>query len=170
METKVSPLDPDETASPEIFVEEMLRVIGEFGMGTRVTIESFDWRTLALLQRQAPEVPTVYLTAEQDWMDNVCRRSARSPWTSPHHVSACGGSIPRMIAAAGGAVWSPYFEEVSEVTIDEAHALGLGVVVWTVNDEHDMRRMIALGVDGIMSDYPDALVRLVRSEGRSAAV
>ena len=71
-----------------------------------------------------------------------------------------------MIAAAGGAVWSPYFEEITRERVEEAHALGLSVIVWTVDAEHDMRRMIDLGVDGIMSDYPDVLTEVVRSRGR----
>ena len=67
-----------------------------------------------------------------------------------------------MVADAAGAVWSPYYEEVTRESVEEAHALGLRVVVWTVNEEGEMRRMIDLGVDGVMSDYPDALMRVAR--------
>ena len=70
-----------------------------------------------------------------------------------------------MIKAAGGAIWSPYFGEVDVATIHEAQSLGLKVVVWTVNTEADMRRMIALGVDGIISDYPDELRRVAGELG-----
>lgn len=42
----------------------------------------------------------------------------------------------------------------------EAHGLGLEVVVWTVNEEADMRRLIDMGVDGIITDYPDRLARV----------
>ena len=62
-----------------------------------------------------------------------------------------------MVKAAGGAVWSPYYGEITRESVKEAQALGLKVVVWTVNEPADMRRMIELGVDGIISDYPDRL-------------
>jgi glycerophosphoryl diester phosphodiesterase len=73
------------------------------------------------------------------------------------HVTQFGGSIPRMVKAAGGAVWSPFFEDVTAESVKQAQALGLEVVVWTVNEPADIRRMIGLGVDGIISDYPDRL-------------
>ena len=59
--------------------------------------------------------------------------------------------------AAGGAVWSPYSGETTREQVREAQALGLKVVVWTVNEPADMRRMIEWGVDGLISDYPDIL-------------
>ena len=83
--------------------------------------------------------------------------SPTSPWTAPLHVSQFSGSIPRMVKAAGGTVWSPYFGETTREQVREAQALGLKVVVWTVNEEPDLRRMIEWGVDGVISDYPDRL-------------
>jgi glycerophosphoryl diester phosphodiesterase len=62
-----------------------------------------------------------------------------------------------MVKAAGGAVWSPYYAETTRGQVQEAQALGLKVVVWTVNEPADMRRMIEWGVDGIISDRPDRL-------------
>jgi glycerophosphoryl diester phosphodiesterase len=160
METKISPIAPDDTAPPELFVETLLDTIAAAAMQSRVDIQSFDWRTLALVQNAAPRIPTVYLTAEQNWMDNICRAASASAWTAPRHVSTYGGSHSRMIADAGGAVWSPYFGEATAQHIGEAHALGLRVVVWTVNEETAMRRLIELGADGIISDYPDTLRRV----------
>lgn len=64
-----------------------------------------------------------------------------------------------MVKAAGGAVWSPYHGDLTRQRIREAQALGLKVVVWTVNEEADMRRFIEWGVDGIISDYPDVLAK-----------
>ena len=123
------------------------------------------WRTLAVVQRAAPQIKTVYLTAQQSFADNILAREAASPWNAGLHVSQFGGSIPRMIKAAGGAIWSPYFGEVDAANIKEAQALGLTVVVWTVNDDGDMQRMIALGVDGIISDYPDVLRSVAGAQG-----
>ena len=63
----------------------------------------------------------------------------------------------RTIKAAGGSIWSPYYGEVDAHALAEAHELGLPVIVWTVNQTDDMARLIAMGVDGIISDRPDLL-------------
>ena len=68
-----------------------------------------------------------------------------------------------MVKAAGGAIWSPYHSDLTRERLQEAHALGLKVVVWTVNSEADMRRLMEWGVDGIISDYPDVLTGVAAS-------
>ena len=50
-----------------------------------------------------------------------------------------GGSLPRTIKDAGGAIWSPYFRDVTPELVAESHRLGLKVVVWTVNKKDDSR-------------------------------
>lgn len=165
IETKVSPLHPERTLAPEAFARRLIEVVRAGNMQQRVTIQSFDWRTLKVVQQEAPEIPTAYLTARQDFMDNILAGQAESPWTAGLHVRNFSGSIPRMVKAAGGAVWSPYYGEVTRENIHEAQSLGLKVVVWTVNAEKDMRRMIDLGVDGIISDYPDRLRRIAARLG-----
>lgn len=169
IETKLSPLAPERTPAPDDFARRLIAEIRAHGMASRVTIQSFDWRTLQVVQREAPEIPTVYLTAQQDFMDNIRAKEAASPWTAGLHISRFGGSIPRMVKAAGGAVWSPYYREVTRENLAEAHALGLKVVVWTVNREADIRRMIELGVDGIISDYPDLLRKMADATGPARA-
>jgi glycerophosphoryl diester phosphodiesterase len=164
IETKISPVAPERTSSPEWLARALIAVIRAEKMAGRVTIQSFDWRTLQLMQREAPEVPTVYLTEQQDFMNNILADQADSPWTAGYHVSRFGGSIPRMFMAAGGAGWSPYYGEVTRGNVKEAQSLGLKVVVWTVNSASDMQRMIELGVDGIISDYPD-LLRKIAADG-----
>jgi glycerophosphoryl diester phosphodiesterase len=130
----------------------------------RVTIQSFDWRTLQLVQRRAPGMPTVYLTLQRGSGQTVALDKATN-WTAGFSPADHGGSLPRTIKAAGGAIWSPYFGDVTAELIAEAHALGLLVVVWTVNKPEDMARMIELGVDGIISDRPDLLRQVAGEKG-----
>ena len=165
IETKISPLHPARTAGPESFARAFLAQIRAEKMEARVTIQSFDWRTLRIVQQEAPGIPTTYLTAQQTFMNNILARDTASPWTAPLHVSQFDGSIPRMVKAAGGAIWSPHYEEVTAESVKEAQALGLKVVVWTVNEPADLRRMIGLKVDGIISDYPDRLRRVAGEMG-----
>jgi len=157
IETKTSPLAPGDTTDPDDFARKLLSAVRAAGMADRTTIQSFDWRTLAVVQKEAPEIPTVHLTVEKGFMDSIQADKAASPWTAGFHVSRYGGSIPRMVKSAGGAVWSPYYAETTREQVKEAQSLGLKVVVWTVNDPADMRRMIEWGVDGIISDRPDLL-------------
>ncbi|MDP2239317.1 MAG: glycerophosphodiester phosphodiesterase [Burkholderiales bacterium] len=168
IETKLSPLHPERTAPPGEFARTLIKLIIKEKMERRATIQSFDWRTLAIVQQEAPEISTAYLTAQQSFTDNILASQTESPWMPGMHVSQFGGSIPRLVKAAGGAVWSPSYTEVSAESVKEAQALGLKVVVWTVNDEADMRRMIAWGVDGIISDYPDLLRKV--AGGQSIAL
>lgn len=160
IETKISPLRPDETIAPEAFTRALLDAVREAKMEARVTIQSFDWRTLQVVQKEAPHIPTVYLSAQRTSPNNIPTDATSSPWTSGLHLSQFGGSVPRMVKAAGGAIWSPYHGDLTDELVKEAHALDLKVLPWTVNSEADIRRLIRWGVDGIISDYPDRLRRV----------
>ena len=125
----------------------------------RADLQSFDWRVLTAARELAPDLSTVCLTAEQRWIDNILRgRPGASPWTAGLDVESFGGSVPRMVEGAGCAVWSPYYREATESALTEAHALGLRVVVWTVNEVDEMQAMARLGVDGIITDYPNRAI------------
>jgi glycerophosphoryl diester phosphodiesterase len=161
IETKLSPREPDLTPSPERFAELVVTEVRRLGITERATIQSFDWRTLRIVNELAPEIDTVCLTAQQSWLDNIeLGRPGGSAWLGGLDVDDHGGSVPRLVEAAGCSVWSPYFGDLTEARLEEAHALGLQVVVWTVNELADMRRLIAMGVDGIISDYPDRLIEV----------
>lgn len=164
IETKIDPNHPEETLDPEGFVAKLLEVIEAEGFADRVVIQSFDWRTLLLVQQRTPKIPTVYLTLQRGANPTVALDKATS-WTAGFSPADHGGSLPRTIKAAGGAIWSPYFGDVTQALIGEAHALGLRVVVWTVNKREDMARMVDLGVDGIISDRPDLLLEVAAEKG-----
>ena len=162
IETKLSPLAPEESAPPELFVETLLQVISEAGMQSRVIIQSFFWRTLKLVQEKTPGIPTSYLTSAQSDPHNGIATARAALWTDGFDLRDFGGSVPRMVAAAGGALWSPDYADLCAELIAETHSCALLVVPWTVNSESAMTRLIAWGVDGLISDYPDVLVRVAR--------
>ena len=101
IETKISPLEPGQTTGPEDFARKLVAAVRAGGMARRATIQSFDWRTLAVVQKEAPEIPTVYLTVETGFMDNI-QRQGNSSWTAGIRFRE-HGSVPRMVWAAGGA-------------------------------------------------------------------
>ncbi|WIW45045.1 glycerophosphodiester phosphodiesterase [Bradyrhizobium sp. 62B] len=164
IETKIDPNHPDDTLDPQAFVTKLLGLIRSEAFSDRVMIQSFDWRTLQLVQQQAPKIPTVYLTLQRGSGQTVALDKATN-WTAGFSPADHGGSLPRTIKAAGGAIWSPYFGDVTAALVSEARALGLRVVVWTVNKREDMARMIELGVDGIISDRPDLLRQVAGEKG-----
>ena len=165
IETKVSPEAPQETLPPEEFARALIAAIRAAGMERRSTIESFDWRTLKAVQAQAPGIPTVYLSARQSWLDNIrAGDPAGSPWTAGVQFAAYG-SVPRMVKAAGGTIWSPYFGDLDATQLAEAHALGLKVIPWTVSAPAQIEAMLDLGVDGLISDRPDLVREAMRRHG-----
>ncbi|MEQ8355272.1 MAG: glycerophosphodiester phosphodiesterase [Kiloniellaceae bacterium] len=166
IETKISPLSPEDSADPSVFAEALIAAIRKAGVESRAAVQSFDWRTLQLVQQAAPEIVTAYLTAEQSWLDNLGRGAAApSPWIGDLEIDWAEMSLPQAIHRAGGAIWSPYYRDLREADLREAQALGLHVVPWTVNDPADMASLIDLGVDGLITDYPDRARRVMAEEG-----
>lgn len=165
IETKISPEHPQRTLPPAEFALALIALIRAEQLESRVTVQSFDWRTLQVVQQVAPQITTVYLTAQQSWQDNIRAGATSSPWTVGRHISQFDGSVPQLVKAAGGTTWSPYYGEVTQAAVREAQRLGLKVIVWTVNEPRDIERMIVFGVDGIISDYPDRLRHIAGAHG-----
>ena len=78
---------------------------------------------------------------------------------------AHGGSLPRLAKAAGCATWSPFWRNLTAETLAEAHTLGLKVIPWTVNVPAEMTRLIDLGIDGLITDYPDGAQPILAAKG-----
>jgi glycerophosphoryl diester phosphodiesterase len=168
VETKLDPTRPDETVPPNAFVDAVVAVIREHGMEKRTTIQSFDWRTLRRVKEVAPEIETVCLTVQGAAEDNVRGgKAGRSAWLGGLDVDDYGGSVPKVAKAAGCSVWSPAFANVDRVRVAEAHAFGLKVVPWTINDTATMAAQIAMGIDGLISDRPDLALALLKGSKRS---
>ena len=166
VETKLDPLQPEQSPLPEPFVRALIRVIRDAEMESRTTIQSFDWRTLVLVRQLAPEIATVALTDQQPGEDTMeIGKPGASPWLGGFDVDDYGGSVPKTVKAIGAKVWSPHALDLDQRLVAEAHALGLAVIPWTINEPKDMQSLIALGVDGIISDRPDLLRSVLQEKG-----
>lgn len=97
----------------------------------RVVVQSFDHRSLWAMASVAPDIRLAVLTRRGDPIDFA-------GWV-----------------ARGASIWSPDWREVDEARLAAAHAAGLEVIPWTVNDPETMRRLLEQGVDGIITDRPD---------------
>lgn len=164
IETKISPLAPDDTLDPEAFARAVIAEIRRLGIAPRATIQSFDWRTLAIAAREAPEIARAYLTTERGANETVFKGKGTSPWTGID-AAQHGNSTPRVVKAAGGAIWSPFWRDLTPEIVAEAKALGLTVIPWTVNDPADMARLIDMKIDGLITDYPDRAKALLDARG-----
>lgn len=161
IETKLTPTEPELTPEPAAFAQLVVDALRRHRMTSRATVQSFDWRTLLAVKRLAPEITTVALTARQSWLDNL----ADGRWTAGLQLADHGQSVPRLVKASGASVWSPHHGDVTAALIEEAHALGLGVVPWTVNEPAQIDKLLGWGVDGLISDYPDRVRRVLAARG-----
>ena len=143
IETKLVPDAPDETLPPEPFARAVIAEVRKAGAAGRATIQSFDFRTLAVVQREAPEIQTAYLTSGKK-----------------------GEAVPRVVHQSKGAIWSPDFRDLDARSLAVARELGLKVVPWTVNEPGDIGRVLEMKVDGIISDYPDRVRAEIARRGR----
>jgi glycerophosphoryl diester phosphodiesterase len=131
---------------------------------------------LQVVRKEAPEIRTVYLTIRRQGLDNMCTGAAKakpqappseceaSPWTAGFQLRE-HGSVAKMVKAAGGDIWSPYFRDLDAEQLREARALGLRVIPWTVNNPPDIAKVLDLGVDGIISDRPDRVREEMQRRG-----
>jgi glycerophosphoryl diester phosphodiesterase len=126
----------------------LCRHIREYGMTDRVLVASFTGSTLADFRRECPEVATSASTGEA------------AGFLSLHEAGLADSYSPEMQA-----IQVPERTGVLRVLtrdfVESAHGRNLRVHAWTINDEGDMRRLIDMGVDGIMTDYPDRLLRVL---------
>ena len=166
IEIKTDPTKPDLTIDPTPFAQAAVDGIRKGKAEARSTLQSFDWRGLIAAKKLAPEIATGCLTIESANFDTVQRAGAQpSPWLGGLDLAAQGGSVPRLAKAAGCATWSPFWRNVTAENVKEAQALGLKVVPWTVNAPAEMARLIDLGVDGLITDYPDRGAQILSQKG-----
>ena len=159
-ETKLSPLEPTASLPPEDFARRVIAEIRKAGMAQRTVIQSFDWRTLQVVQKEAPEIRTLYLTSPRTLAKSA--DGGASPWLAGFDPDRHGGTVPKAIHAAGGRIWGPNQTYLTPALRAEARSLGVRVIPWTVNDPAMINKLLDMQVDGIISDRPD----LVQAELR----
>ncbi|MDQ0690926.1 glycerophosphodiester phosphodiesterase family protein [Arthrobacter sp. W4I7] len=168
IETKVEAGAPEQTAPREQFVNVALREINAANMAGRVSIQSFDWGSLRLVKHRQPGLRTVALT-NKDFLQ--AGMPGASPWLGGIDSDDFGGDLVEAAASLGfdaispvhgtpqnGTVTDPgYVPYVTADMVKRAHAKGMQVIPWTVDDKPTMRALMDTGVDGMITDYPDRL-------------
>lgn len=143
IETKSDPEGDDIFhPKPAEFVNLLLGVIQSKGITTRTIVQSFDVRTIQLVHTQYPEIKTAFLVEET---------SAKKLKNQLNVL----GFVP--------SIFSPAYQFVDQKLVDICHRKGMHVIVWTVNTSPEMHKMLDLGVDGIISDYPNLFSAIKQS-------
>jgi glycerophosphoryl diester phosphodiesterase len=137
IETKCMPAtDGIYHPEPGEFVELLMRVIKQYDMEEYVIIQSFDFRSLQYLHLHYPKIKTAMLIEADD-----------------------KGTFETQLKDLGfvPSIYSPAFELVNKALVEKCHAQHIGLIPWTVNDKKKIAELKLLGVDGLISDYPDLL-------------
>jgi glycerophosphoryl diester phosphodiesterase len=138
IETKSTPAgDGKYHPAPEEFIDRLMAVIQDRNVAPYVIIQSFDVRTLQVLRRKYPTVTTSLLIESLQSFDNNLAEL---------------GFVPE--------IYSPYYKLVTTDLLQKAHALNIKVIPWTVNNLRVMKQLKKLGVDGIITDYPNLFKEL----------
>ena len=124
--------------APEAFVDLLMEVVQRQGISNRTIIQSFDPRTLQWMRKKYPKVKLALLV-ENLW----------SPQTNIRRL----GFIP--------AIYSPNYPLVNAALMKYAWSKGMQVIPWTVNEPADIRKLLEMPVDGIISDYPDRVLKVL---------
>jgi glycerophosphoryl diester phosphodiesterase len=180
VELKTSFADRDLSADPVSLTERTIEVLRAADYLDDTIFVGFDWPALLHAKSLVPHVECWFTTLAQSWflpgkpppeddppsepalaMLRYWAATGTSPWAGGYDACNYGGSILRAIKAAGGDGWFPPYGDINPQSVAEARALGLKVGAWTVDDEADMRRLIALGLDAICTDRPDLFAPLV---------
>jgi glycerophosphoryl diester phosphodiesterase len=148
----------DDTVPLETFVRTVIDAVRGERMLSRVTLQAFDWRALELARRMEPGLRTAALLAEFDPL-----------WQADLDSTTHGGALGMLRAAAAYVdEFSPHWpllvkgeEGYAGVGVAEYQAAGFPVVPWTVNAPERMHQLIELGVNGIITDYPDRLLEVL---------
>ena len=148
IEVKCDPTDPREAATREELTGKVVEAIIAAGVEERSFVHSFDWAVLELAERLDPSLLRSALLAGPE------QYQPGSPWigtVDPREHD----DVQAAVAALGAVVLSPHHQWCEPAFVERAHAVGLGVLPWTVNEPDDHARVRAAGVDGLVTDVPD---------------
>lgn len=127
-------------AAPEEFVKLLMDVVEKKGITPYVIVQSFDVRTLQILNEKYPYVRTSYLVGP----------ARQKEFTIEEELEVLGFDPD---------IYSPHFKYITKEQIEKCHERGIKVVVYTPNTKEEIDELKAMGVDGIITDYPELFAK-----------
>lgn len=123
---------------PKTFSELVIAILKRKRILIRTTVQSFDVRPLQYIHNTYPSIRLSYLVERTtDSLQDQLNKLGFQPHT-----------------------YSPHYTIVTKEVVDQCHKKGMKVLPWTVNQLDEMKKLIEMGVDGIISDYPDLFTQL----------
>jgi glycerophosphoryl diester phosphodiesterase len=119
-----------------------------------IVVQSFDWTCLAEVRKHKPQTRIAALSSENGSPRNVYRDS---PWLGRWAERVWRHGVCKVLADNGWSTWSAAYEDLDPDRIRTAHDFGLQVFGWTVNDAGRAEELVAQGIDGLITDYPDRI-------------
>jgi glycerophosphoryl diester phosphodiesterase len=173
-EIKTEPDHPEWTFSPEVLAKAVADFLAAENLIEIAEVQSFDFRILLALQRLNPKIQTAYLTADKYYGDMRSADPQRAgKWSAGYLLKDYDYSVPKMIAHLGGKIWGPEDIELTAELVQEAQSLGLKVVPWRWSERHGVvfdhkliQALLDYGVDGIITDRPDLLGKILLERKR----
>jgi glycerophosphoryl diester phosphodiesterase len=133
--------------------ESLCRLIRKHGMMDKVAVGSFSGAVMDDFRRTCPEVATSASPAEVGKFLAMQKAGLDGAYSPPMQAL----QVPEYM---GG------IRVLTRTFVEAAHSRNLVVQAWTVNETEDMQRLIDIGVDGLMTDYPDRLMKLLGRPNR----
>lgn len=120
---------------PDVFVDLVMKVVKEKGIQSKINIQSFDPQILNALHKKYPNIKIAFLTGDKGLAKNLAKLNFKPE------------------------IYSPHYGLVDQALKDSLKTLKMRLIPWTVNEEKDIDRMIELHVDGIITDYPERVLK-----------
>ncbi|TGM84519.1 glycerophosphodiester phosphodiesterase [Leptospira levettii] len=150
---------PDDGSAPDSLVKEhtekLIQIIEKYKVVDRSTIQSFDMRTLSVSKQKNSKIKTSALFVPTYFQGFLMTIGLGNGYRE---------TILALAKEKQADIISPYFLYVTPKFVKTSHDKGMMVIPWTVNTEKEMNRLVTCGVDGIISDYPDMLDKVVRKK------
>lgn len=165
IEMKNDPTKPDWTVSPKEFAAKLNAFIVENNILNRVEVQAFDWEILYELHKVNPNIKLAFLVSSDgiERMKSSDQKQA-GMWSGGKLLKDYGYSLPKMVKELGGDCYEPEDIALTKEDLDEAHRLGLKVVVWGCARNLDAK-LIEWQVDGIITDDPARLNSMLAARG-----
>ncbi|WP_405576620.1 glycerophosphodiester phosphodiesterase [Winogradskyella sp. Asnod2-B02-A] len=127
------------TPYPKDYVTLVLDEIKKQEMLHRVNLQSFDLQILEQIKKQSPTMQVALLVEDNETIEEKLKALSYQP-----------------------EIISPYFKLLTSTSVKAYQAKGFKIIPWTINNEEDMKEMISWNVDGIITDYPNRLIELLK--------